>query len=59
MNLDVSSNSSFNLILNIFMVILGSILIPSLLSITRKSEPQGNKMNRGNLNRFTYRRRIK
>ena len=59
MDLDVSNNNSFNLILNLFMVILGSILIPSLLSLTRKSEPQTNKMYRARRNRYTYRRRKK
>lgn len=59
MDLDVINNNSFNLILNLFMVILGSILIPSLLSLTRKSEPQTNKMYRTRRNRYTYRRRKK
>jgi len=59
MNLDVSNNSSFNLLLNLIMVILGSILIPSLFSLTRKSEPQTDKMNRVYRNKFNYRRRRK
>lgn len=59
MDLDVINNNSFNLILNLFMVILGSILIPSLLSLTRKSEPQTNKIYRVRRSRYAHRRRTK
>src|SRR5690554_433722 len=59
MNLDVSNNSSFNLLLNLIMVVLGSILIPSVFSLTRKSEAQTDKMNRVYRNKLNYRRRRK